>query len=104
MDGWRDTRWSSAFSDPQWIAVDLQKVQRISRVTLSWELAYATAYSIEVSLDGKTWKQVYQTNSGQGGEEVVRFAPVDARWVRMTGTRRATPYGYSLWEIGVFSE
>ena len=104
VDGRLDTRWSSSFSDPQWIAVDLEKQERISRVTLYWEVAYAEAYSIDVSLDGKTWKQVYQTNSGQGESEVVRFAPVDARWVRITGTRRVTPYGYSLWEIGVFKE
>jgi hypothetical protein len=104
VDGKLDTRWSSAFGDPQWIAVDLGKTERISRVTLYWELAYAQAYSVDVSLDGKTWKQVYQTASGQGGFEEVRFAPVDARWVRVTGTRRATAYGYSLWEIGVFKE
>ena len=103
VDGRLDTRWSSAFSDPQWIAVDLQKVERISRVVLAWETAYARAYSINVPLDGKTWKEVYRTQDGKGETEEIRFPPADARWVRMTGTRRATPYGYSLWELSVYN-
>jgi hypothetical protein len=104
VDGRRDTRWSSDFSDPQWIAVDLEKPERISRVVLEWEAAYAKAYTLEVSLDGKTWKEVYRAADGKGGREVIRFAPTEARWVRMTGTRRATEHGYSLWELGVFQE
>ena len=104
VDGNPATRWSSKFSDPQWIAVDLGKPERVSRVVLQWEAAYARAYSLDVSPDGKTWKTVYRTQSGRGGMEEIRFAPVEARWVRMMGTRRATEFGYSLWELGVFNE
>ena len=104
VDGRLDTRWASESSDPQWIAVDLEKVERISRVVLFWEAAYAKAYSIDVSLDGKTWKEVYRTRDGQGEKEEIRFKPTDARWVRMMGTKRATPYGYSLWELSVYKE
>jgi len=103
-DGRGDTRWSSEFSDPQWIAVDLGRAERISRVVLDWEAAYAKAYTIEISLDGQTWKEAYRTSSGKGGRETIRFAPTEARWVRMAGTQRGTEYGYSLWELGVFAE
>ena len=75
VDGRSDTRWSSKWSDPQWIAVDLEKVERISRVELAWEAAYAKAYSIEVSLDGKTWKEVYRTQDGQGGNRSDPLCP-----------------------------
>src|ERR1039458_6159388 len=34
------TRWSSAWSDPQWISVDLGSTQAISKVLLDWEVAY----------------------------------------------------------------
>ena len=37
VDGNTGTRWSSAFSDPQWIQVDLGSSQTICRVTLQWE-------------------------------------------------------------------
>ena len=102
VDGHPNSRWSSEFSDPQWIAVDLEKPEKISRVTLDWEAAFGKAYAIEVSLDGQAWKTVYQTQDGHGGSEKIDFAPVEARWVRMHGTRRGTEFGYSLWEFRVF--
>ena len=104
VDGDPGTRWSSAFADPQWLAIDLGRDATISRVELRWEAAYAKSYSIQVSKDGKQWQDVYQTDGGKGGVETVRFRPVTARWVRFFGTRRATIYGYSLWEFRVFPE
>jgi len=104
VDGRADTRWSSEFSDPQWIAVDLGKPEKISRIVLDWENAFAKAYTIEVSLDGKAWKDVYRMADGKGGSEEIKFTPAEARWVRLTGTKRATQYGYSLWELKVFRD
>src|SRR6266550_3707172 len=36
VDGNTGTRWSSAFSDPQWLEVDLGSSQSICAVTLNW--------------------------------------------------------------------
>jgi hypothetical protein len=102
VDGKTDTRWSSEFKDPQWIAVDLGETQSISRVELVWEGAFAKSYKIQVSTDGETWKDVYSTNKGTGKTETIRFAPEQARWVRLHGKERATKFGYSLWEIGIY--
>ena len=41
FDGNAATRWSSAFSDPQWIQVDLGSTRSICQVVLSWEAAFA---------------------------------------------------------------
>ncbi len=41
VDGNLSTRWSSAFSDPQWLEVDLGSTQTICQVVLNWETAYA---------------------------------------------------------------
>jgi hypothetical protein len=102
-DGNPGTRWSSEFSDPQWIAIDLGKPEKIARVVLDWEAAFAKAYAIEVSADGEAWKEVYRTDKGRGGSEEIRLAaPVEARWVRMHGTQRATQFGYSLFEFRVY--
>jgi beta-galactosidase len=102
VDGLPDTRWSSEFSDPQWLAVDLGVPTQISRVVLDWEEASAQSYAIQVSLNGSTWTDVYATTSGKGGTEDIKFTPTPARWVRFYGTKRATPFGYSLWEMRVF--
>ncbi|MBV9851266.1 MAG: glycoside hydrolase family 3 C-terminal domain-containing protein [Armatimonadetes bacterium] len=103
VDGDDETRWSSLPSDPQWIAVDLGKPTLIDHVRLVWEAAYASAYAIQVSVDGKTWTDVYATQDGQGDEEQIKFAPVQARWVRMYGTKRATQFGYSLFSFEVYA-
>ncbi len=102
VDGSDGTRWSSDFSDPQWLAVDLGKPEEISRVELDWENAYGLEYHIDVSLDGKNWRTVYSTDSGKGGTEIIRFPKTLARWVRFYGVKRGTPFGYSLWEFRVF--
>ena len=101
-DGDRGTRWSSEFSDPQWLAIDLGTPTEISRIELLWEAAFSREYAIQVSLDGADWKAVYSTDRGAGGTEMIRFPPVTARWVRTHGARRATEFGYSLWEMRVF--
>ncbi|MBI4327125.1 MAG: discoidin domain-containing protein [Chloroflexi bacterium] len=101
VDGQRRTRWSSEFSDPQWLAVDLGAVREISRVELLWESAYAKAYAIQTSLDGETWNDVFATDQGDGQSDDIRFVATRARWVRFYGTKRATEFGYSLWEMRV---
>ena len=101
VDGNPATRWSSGFSDPQWLRVDLGARWRISEIKLAWENAHATAYRVEISTDGTTWKTVYRTDNGQGGNVVVKVAKLPARFVRMYGTRRSTTYGYSLFELEV---
>ena len=101
-DGDDGTRWSSAFSDPQWIAADLGKATPISHVTLNWETAYASAYTLQVSPDGQNWTDVSTMTDGQGGLEEIKFAPTPARFVRMYGTKRATQFGYSLFSFEVY--
>lgn len=104
VDGSKTTRWSSQFSDPQWITLDLGAIKSVGRVSLSWETAYGKSYKIQVSGDNNNWTDVYSTDSGKGGVENIKFPAVSARYVRLYGTARATTYGYSLWEFGIFKE
>jgi hypothetical protein len=101
VDGNLATRWSSAFSDPQWLEVDLGATHAISKVVLSWETAYATAFQVQASTDGTNWTTIYSTTTGTGGTQNLSVAG-SGRYVRMYGTTRATGYGYSLWEFQVY--
>src|SRR5215469_780626 len=96
------TRWSSAFSDPQWLEVDLGSTQSICGVTLIWEAAYATAFQIQTSTDNATWTSIFSTTTGTGGTQNLTVSG-SGRYIRMYGTARATQYGYSLWEFQVFA-
>lgn len=51
VDGNPGTRWSSSFSDPQTISVDLGGVFHLDSVVLIWEAAYGREYKIQVSED-----------------------------------------------------
>jgi len=101
VDGNTGTRWSSAFSDPQWLEVDLGSTQSICQVVLDWENAYATAFQLQTSTDGSNWTTIYSTTSGTGGDQTLNVTG-SGRYLRMYGTARATQYGYSLWEFGVY--
>ena len=101
VDGNPNTRWSSAFSDPQWIRVDLGSVQDLSRVRLHWEAAYGRAYEIQTSVDGSSYTTRASVSNGDGGVDELTISG-SGRYVRMYGTQRGTPWGYSLWSLEVY--
>jgi uncharacterized delta-60 repeat protein len=102
-DGNTASRWSSAFSDQEWIYVDLGAVYTIHQVVLRWETAYGRGYTIQISNDASTWSDVYSTATGDGGvDDITLASPVSGRYVRLLGTQRATIYGYSLWEFEIY--
>ena len=104
VDGDRGTRWASAASDDEWIAVDLGSVLPLDAVELDWEGAHADAYRVEVR-DAATdpWRTVATETAGRGGVERHDLTDVDGRYVRMLGTARHTGWGYSLHELRVLS-
>jgi poly(3-hydroxybutyrate) depolymerase len=101
FDGDFTTRWSSEWSDPQWIAVDLKNFYEINTVTLSWEQAFAKTYRILGSEDFVNWQVLYSTDNCQGGTEFISVGPARAKYVCILGTERQTIWGYSLWEFQV---
>ncbi|MBX6384611.1 MAG: penicillin acylase family protein, partial [Microbispora sp.] len=104
VDGDPASRWASAWSDNQYLQVDLGSVRTVARVILRWETAYGSSYRIQTSADGATWTTVAQTTTGDGGVDNVTFAPVGARYVRMQGVKRGTGYGYSLYSMEVYGK
>jgi beta-glucosidase len=103
VDGNPSTRWSSLFSDPQWIQVDLGSVQAIDRVHLVWEAAYASAYQIQTSTDGTTWTTVRSITGATGGDNNNTGLNGSGRFVRINGTARGTQWGYSLFSFEVYA-
>ena len=102
MDGDLATYWSSTFADPAWLAVDLGEVHKVSRVLITWETAYSRAFVVQVSRGGQNWTDVATEDHGKGGTSDLRFAPTEARHVRVHGTRRGTQWGHAIREFQVF--
>ncbi|MDD5687532.1 MAG: discoidin domain-containing protein [Elusimicrobia bacterium] len=102
IDGNVATRWSSQFSDPQWIEIDLGGTYNINQVVLRWEDAYGKDYQIQVSSNNINWTTIYTKTGGTGGVETLSGLSGNGRYIRMYGTARGTTYGYSLWEFEVY--
>ena len=70
-------------------------------MVLGWEAAYGKAFQIQTSADGTNWTTIFSTTTGTGGTQTLDVTGT-GRYIRMYGTARGTPYGYSLWEFQVF--
>ncbi|WP_070013998.1 beta-N-acetylglucosaminidase domain-containing protein [Streptomyces abyssalis] len=103
-DGRGDTRWSSPAGDGEWVQLKLQRPARLGELVLHWQDAYAKRYRVQVSPDGKRWRDAARVRDGRGGRETVRMdAPGDTRYVRVQGDERATRFGYSLWSLEAYA-
>ncbi|MGL1900895.1 MAG: tandem-95 repeat protein [Fibrobacterales bacterium] len=96
-----NSRWSSDFSDPQWIYVDLQQEYELTAVNLLWEAAYGRDYRIQVSDDAQNWTTIYTKSWGNGGTDNITLSGT-GRYVRLYGTARGTEWGYSLFSFRVY--
>jgi hypothetical protein len=86
VDGNAGTRWSSAFSDPQWITVDLGAATAINRVVLRWEAAFGRIYQVQVSANGTTWTTVRDVVNSDGGVDDHTALGATGRYVRINVT------------------
>lgn len=102
VDGNDRTRWSSTYSDPQWISVDLEASYALRKIVLNWQNAAAKMYEIELSADGTHWTSVAKVTDGKPGVRDFDANGARGRYLRITGTQRTTGYGYSLYEIEAY--
>ncbi|MFF5155716.1 beta-N-acetylglucosaminidase domain-containing protein [Streptomyces sp. NPDC000348] len=102
-DGDPETRWSSPVDDDAWWQVELERPVRLGRVALHWQEAHPSAYRVEVSADGRTWRTAAEVRDSRGGRETVRMDEPGVRHIRVQGEQRATRYGYSLWSVEAYA-
>ncbi len=118
VDGNLSSRWGSTPAgapptpavpgvDPSSLQIDLGSVQAFNTVVLTWENAYAAQYQIQYTnadpATNPTWTTATTNSAGAGGAETLTFPTVQARYVRLYATERATQYGYSLYEFQAYN-
>jgi len=104
-DGNMNTRWASDWTDDEWITINLEAGYKISKVILEWEVAYGSAYKIQLSDDPafESYETIATINSGNGQtDEVTTDSTVSGQYLRMQGISRGTEWGYSLWEFEAY--
>lgn len=109
VDGDTTTRWASNYVDGAYWYVDLQDTYSVSKIEILWQTSYAYVISIWVSEAAENWThnsanwvEVFRTEDGLGGFQKISFDPVQARYVKIIGERRAQQWGTSFFEFRVF--
>ncbi|MGA2120428.1 MAG: C25 family cysteine peptidase [Methanoregula sp.] len=72
--------------------------QYVNRIELTWGSTYATSYTIQASIDGKSYSDVI-SQSGKGGTETLTFNAVPARYFTL---RILSGTDFSLNSIKIF--
>ena len=110
FDGDMQTRWSSSFSDPQYVILDLGQSYDISKVKIYWEAANAESYTLQGSNNIITWEVLSSRSSGSFGDRTDELdVSGNYRYLKINGTSRAPAgngdlYGYSIYEVEIFKE
>jgi hypothetical protein len=99
-----ESRWSSAFSDPQWLKVDFGATRKISRVWIKWESSASADYDLQTSDDGTTWTTIYSDHNANGGIDDIGKLTGTGRYLRVYSRARTTQYGNSIYEIQTYGD
>ena len=99
-----NTRWSA--EGIQYVDYDLGEAKEVGAVSVSWYRGNerSTEYSVELSMDGKRWTQVFRGISLDDTLDynTTVFAPQQARYVRVTGYGNTINAWNSISETKIF--
>lgn len=102
-----DTTYWGASPYPQWLIVDLGKVERISRILVRtfWDGGRFYHYEVEISKDKENWFRVGGKSDDriatpQG--EVYSFEPREARYIRVNMLYNSANIGVHVAELKVY--
>ena len=114
VDGDNGTRWGSGAPSGAghdynaYLTLDLAAYYDIDYVDLFFENANAADYTVQFSMDGKSWTNAY-AESGLAGFQSGHYGYCgnitdnkQVRFVKFNSTKAATDYGVSLWEMAVY--
>lgn len=98
------TAWRSTALGEQRLSLDLGYEREFGGLTLRWaNKAAATAYRVEASSDGETWRSLASVAGGNGGVDWIRTPEASARHLRLTLTEgqggEQTAYALNTLEI-----
>lgn len=103
VDGNQASRWSSGYTDSEWLMVDMEEAYLVDSVFIDWTYgAYATKYRIETSIDGVQWHVAARISDAKAGLNTISFSPVEARYVRMYGEKRNSSWGMSMTQMEAY--
>ncbi len=105
IDGNIRTHWSSRQRDRQWIMVDLGTIRKVGCIIIYWQTCFAEDFSIQVSKDGKSFREVAKTDNGTGGIDAFGFSTEETRFIRIHLEKPGTKWqSYGIYEIEIYEQ
>ena len=105
VDGNVNSRWETEHGkDPQYLIIDLGNVYSVKNMDIYWEGASAKEYEIQVSTDGNEFEKLCDITShyGRRTDNIAISKEINIRSVKIYCKSRTTPYGDSIYEIGIY--
>lgn len=103
VDANRDTRYAAIGEDDAFFYVDLGSIEKIGKIIIDWEAAYASEYKIQLSLNASDWTDVATiTKINSEMDEIIFPSWIETQFVKFQGVSRALGYGYSFWSFEVY--
>lgn len=103
LDANPNTRYASIEKDDVFFYVNLGSKEKIGKVVIVWEAAYASEYNLQVSNDALDWTTVANVKKTDAKTDEIIFPVwIEAEYVRFQGIKRATSYGYSFYSFEVY--
>ncbi|GAA2031722.1 hypothetical protein GCM10009839_34630 [Catenulispora yoronensis] len=102
------TRWASGADQApgQWFQVDMGTAQLVSAVSIESRATdlfdYPRGLAVQTSVDGTTWTTV-RTGPGWGYKQNLAFAPVYARYLKLTQTSASSTW-WTMAEFHAYTE
>ena len=97
------SRYASKAQDDAFFYVDLGSTEKINKIVIDWESAYASEYRLQLSMDAVTWTDVAVIRKTSKSKDIITFPYyLTTRFVKFQGVRRSTSYGYSFYSFEVY--
>lgn len=103
VDADNGSRYAAVNEANAYFYVDLGSVEKVGKVVIDWEAAYASEYKLQMSLNAIDWTTVATvTKDDSQRDEIVFPNWIEAKFVRFQGVSRAIEYGYSFYSFEVY--
>jgi len=109
IDGNPGSRWDSGAEQRpgMWFAFDMGSERQLSAITLHSEASpddYPREFSVQISADGKSWKEVVPKRPGAGAVTDIILPPTPARHVRIEQLGKSNGKYWSIHQLEVFAK
>lgn len=94
--------WTASSANGTYLQAELDDTYVIDTVSLKWGQGHATEYNVEVSEDGENFETVFEATGKLGGQDIVTFQPVKAKYVRITNIKKGAEYPASVYNFKIY--